>query len=196
MEPTVIQKGNWNYLDNTMQSLGGDTLPDSLYLSGKPTWFGTLAWPPFDPVAGTQGHTRIPAGYRFVNGVDPPTGEPDVTAPTPNPMTFSTAPTAVDSVSVTMTATAASDSGGGITYFFDETTGAAGGTDSGWQSSTTYVDSGLSPTTLYTYRVKARDASLNETSYSSTASVTTPASPGGGTVNIETLNVTNLRVGQ
>lgn len=121
----------------------------------------------------------------------------DTTAPTPNPMTFATAPAAVDAFSVTMTATTAADnSGAAVQYFFDETTGAAGGTDSGWQSSTTYVDTGLSPSTLYTYRVKARDTSMNETSYSSTANVTTSAAAGGGTVNIETLNVTNLRVGQ
>lgn len=123
-------------------------------------------------------------------------GGTDTIAPTPNPMTFSVSPTAVDAFSVTMTASAATDDQGGtISYFFNQTGAGAGGTDSGWQSGVrTYTDTGLSPSTTYTYRVKARDSSLNETAYSGTVNVTTPsASP--GSVNIGTLNVTNLRVG-
>ena len=103
----------------------------------------------------------------------------DTTAPTPNPMTFASNRAAVDAFSVTMTASTATDAGGTVSYFFEETTGAAGGTDSGWQTTATYLDSGLSPNTLYTYRVKARDPSLNETTYSSAVNVTTPATAGG-----------------
>jgi hypothetical protein len=71
-----------------------------------------------------------------------------------------------------MTATAASDPSG-VEYYFECTAG--GGNHSGWQDGTTYVDSGLSPETQYTYRVKARDksASQNETGWSSEASATT-----------------------
>ena len=60
----------------------------------------------------------------------------DTTAPTPNPMTFGTVPAAVDAFSVTMTATTATDaiSGSAVEYFFDETTGASGASDSGWQA--------------------------------------------------------------
>ena len=214
VEPTTILKGNYLFRTDNIppaQALGADTLPNSYYLTAKPTWFGNLAWPPVDPLAsdiddyddinngpGTKTiadiSVKIPAGYYYINGVYPAVGEPDVTAPTPSPMTFASNPAAVDAVSVTMTATAASDAGGGIQYFFNETSGHAGGSDSGWQPLTTYVDSGLSPSTLYTYRVKARDGSLNETAYSGTVSATTSAAA-GGSVNIETLNVTNLRVG-
>ncbi len=57
----------------------------------------------------------------------------------------------------------------------------AGGHDSGWQASSSYTDTGLSASTEYTYRVKARDlsAALNETAYSSNASATTLEAPGG-----------------
>jgi hypothetical protein len=105
----------------------------------------------------------------------------DVTAPTPDPMTFSVSPTAVDAFSVTMTASTASDASGTVDgYFFTETTGQTGGTASGWQSATNYVDTGLSPSTTYTYTVKSRDNSFNETANSTALSVTTPASGGGG----------------
>lgn len=47
-------------------------IPNSLFLSGKPTWFGSLAWPPIDPNnPRSVSNTSIPAGYRFVNGRDP-----------------------------------------------------------------------------------------------------------------------------
>lgn len=100
------------------------------------------------------------------------TGEPDTTPPTPDPMTFATAPYATGSTTISMTATTASDTSG-VEYYFECTAG--GGNDSGWQDSMTYEDSGLLPDTLYTYRVKARDKSpnQNETAYSGTASATT-----------------------
>lgn len=102
-------------------------------------------------------------------------GSGDANPPMPNPMTWASPPTASSPQSITMTATPASDPSG-VEYYFECTAG--GGNDSGWQSSSIYVDGGLSPETLYTYRVKARDksASQNETAWSSEASATTPSS--------------------
>jgi K319-like protein len=99
-------------------------------------------------------------------------GSGDTDPPTPDPMTWSTPPVAVDPSSITMTATTASDSSG-VEYYVECTAG--GGNDSGWQDSPAYVDSGLSPNTSYTYRVKARDksANQNETGWSTEASGTT-----------------------
>ena len=73
-----------------------------------------------------------------------------------------------------MAATTASDPSG-VEYYFEETSGNPGGTDSGWQDSVNYTDSGLNADTEYRYRVKARDKSTdqNETSWSSTSSATT-----------------------
>ena len=44
---------------------------------------------------------------------------------------------------------------------------------------TTYSDSGRSPSTAYSYRVRAQDAALNLGPYSTTASATTPAASTG-----------------
>ena len=107
---------------------------------------------------------------------NPACGGGDTTPPSPNPMTWATVPYATGSSSISMTATTATDSSG-VEYYFDCTT--TGGHDSGWQSGTTYVDTGLSASTQYTYRVKARDLSTNynETSYSGSQSATTDAQP-------------------
>ena len=111
-------------------------------------------------------------------------------------MTFSVVPTAVDSFSVTMTATQATDDvSPTVEYFFWETTGHTGATASSWQSSRTYTDSGLSPNTQYSYFVWARDGNGNETSASPTFNVTTLPTVTTGGVNCNTLNVTTLRVG-
>ncbi|MGD8262131.1 MAG: hypothetical protein PVG70_03285 [Desulfobacterales bacterium] len=102
-------------------------------------------------------------------------GGSDTDPPTPDPMTWATPPAAVDPTSIGMIATTATDPSG-VEYYFECTSG--GCHDSGWQDSTTYVDSGLSEVTLYTYRVKARDksAAQNETGWSTEASATTPSS--------------------
>jgi len=104
----------------------------------------------------------------------------DTTPPTPDPMTWESLPQGTSYDSVSMTASTAVDDYHPIEdvrydveYYFECTAGA--GHDSGWQSSATYVDTGLDPSTQYSYRVKARDKSrkLNETGYSSAESATT-----------------------
>jgi len=93
----------------------------------------------------------------------------DNTAPTPNPMTWATEPYETSTSSISMVATRASDPTTPITYFFDfynSPTGGGGGTDSAWQSSTSYTDPGLSTNHQYGYRVSARDGNGNATSYS------------------------------
>jgi hypothetical protein len=99
-------------------------------------------------------------------------GGSDTDPPTPDPMTWASPPAAEGPYSISMTATTASDPSG-VEYYFECTAG--GGNDSGWQDSPKYADTGLSTTTSYTYRVKARDksASQNETGWSTEASATT-----------------------
>ena len=89
-------------------------------------------------------------------------------------MTFASPPSALDPTSITMTATTATDPGG-VEYFFECTVG--GGPDSGWQSSAVFTPTGLIPSTTYSYTVRARDASFNETAPSAPASATTPQAP-------------------
>ena len=84
-------------------------------------------------------------------------------------MTWSTEPYETSSSSITMVATIASDDTPPISYFFNETTGNSGGTDSSWQSNDyNYTDNGLSENTQYGYEVKAIDnnATPNEGNYS------------------------------
>ncbi|MHC4113260.1 MAG: LamG-like jellyroll fold domain-containing protein, partial [Planctomycetota bacterium] len=101
---------------------------------------------------------------------------PDILPPTPNPMTWASAPSSVDWYKITMTASIASDPSG-VEYSFECVSG--GGHNSDWQPGTTYVDTSLQPDTMYTYQVRARDLSgnLNTTGWSGTASATTESEP-------------------
>ena len=92
-------------------------------------------------------------------GVDVTTFPVDNVVPTPNPMTFASVPTTISNTAISMTASIATDNVYDVEYFFDETSGNPGGSDSGWQSSPTYIDDGLDPSTSYTYTVTARDVS-------------------------------------
>ena len=63
---TTLIKGNFNYKHNAVpenEAVGG-ALPKSLYLSQKPAWFGSLAWPAFGPDTAFENH-KIPAQARF-----------------------------------------------------------------------------------------------------------------------------------
>ena len=78
--------------------------------------------------------------------------------PTPSPATFDLSPIALGPDTITMTATAGSDLNGPVEYYFDETTGNTGGADSGWITSNSYTNTGLSANTTYTYTLTMRDA--------------------------------------
>jgi hypothetical protein len=110
------------------------------------------------------------------SGTSSATPQPDNTPPTPDPMTWQVAPYAISMTSVSMTASAASDIAG-VQYYFANLS--IGGHDSGWQSSPTFVDGGLTPGASYTYMVKARDISpwANETGWSGQSEVTMPTLP-------------------
>ncbi|MDD5327870.1 MAG: metallophosphoesterase, partial [Phycisphaerae bacterium] len=99
---------------------------------------------------------------------------PDDDPPTPDPMTWASLPTATSPTSIIMTATTAIDPNyPPVKYYFECTTDASKSSD--WQTSTTYAASGLIPSTLYSFRVKARDNAPvpNETEWSGTQSATT-----------------------
>ncbi len=71
---TTLIEGNWTSASEHQDWSGSAaTIPDSLYLRAKPSWFGTLAWPPVDPASPRSGDpTIIPAGYRVIRGSEPP----------------------------------------------------------------------------------------------------------------------------
>lgn len=80
-------------------------------------------------------------------------------------------PSALSTTSVEMVANAILTGLGPIEYLFENVTTA---TDSGWISSTSYTEEGLTPGETYTYRVKARDATWSESGWSGEESVTLP----------------------
>jgi beta-lactam-binding protein with PASTA domain len=140
-------------------------------------------------------------GYYSIYASGAASGDPDVTPPAPDPMTFAVAPYATGETSIAMEATVATDTENGVEYYFtcleDEDH------DSLWQADTFYEDTGLVPETEYTYTVTARDTSgnFNETAPSSELSAITdddtvvptpdpmewdivPAAGGGGSAGI------------
>jgi hypothetical protein len=124
----------------------------------------------------------------------------DGTAPTPSPMTFSSNPNNVSATQIDMTATTASDPSGPVSYNFDSVTGTCGGnagtggTDSGWQTSTSYSDSELEVNKCYAYTVQARDTVPNTGTVSVTVQLYTsaavPSAPTLGSAGATTFGIT------
>jgi Bacterial Ig domain/Metallo-peptidase family M12B Reprolysin-like len=116
-------------------------------------------------------------GQFTINGVIP-LGVANTVPPSPNPMAWEVLPIAANATAVTMRAAMAiDDAGSAVQYLFECTVGGSGCISSGWQNGQSYSPTGLSPSTVYRYRVKARDATSNETGWSIEAAVTTPAAP-------------------
>ncbi len=93
----------------------------------------------------------------------------DTTPPAPAP-TWSIQPVAVNATQILMSCTSATDLHEPVLYFFDyyySPTGGGGGTDSGFITSTSYTDAGLSVNHRYGYRIAAVDSaqSPNSTGY-------------------------------
>jgi hypothetical protein len=74
---TFVIDGNYDTVHNgVVWATNSHSLPDSYLWISKPTNFGFLSWPPYDPVTTTSVSgamaTNIPAGYRYWLGHDPP----------------------------------------------------------------------------------------------------------------------------
>jgi hypothetical protein len=106
-----------------------------------------------------------------------PQASGDHTPPSPDPMTWATSPTATGPTTITMTSTTATDIySPPVMYYFECTNDS--NASSNWQASPTYTATGLTPSTQYTFKVKARDSATpipNETGWSTPGSATTPA---------------------
>lgn len=104
---SIMRWGNWDTVTNASQFNSAEvpsglsvyanpvpasqSLPASFYLSGKPSWWGTTAWPAIGPdvtggnLAGSGGHAnQIPAGNCFASIMSGPTDG------TGSPLSFST----------------------------------------------------------------------------------------------------------
>jgi len=159
-------KASWTYYDT-----------DGLW-SNNPSG-GAWTWDDVDDAQfGYEGEFN--AGYPIVTQIYAAVEYvPDTTAPTPDPLTWSSEPSPDSTTAISMTSTTATDDYyETLSYQFNETTEHAGATDSGWQSDdTTYTDSGLSENTNYTYRCRVRDGATPENvgGYSSDVTVYTLA---------------------
>jgi len=85
--------------------------------------------------------------------------------------------TADSSTQITVISASSTDATVGVhpsTYWFNETSNNDGGTDSTtYQGSKTYIDSGLTPNTQYSYQVRSKDLIDNVSSYSTVVASTT-----------------------
>lgn len=117
-------------------------------------------------------------GQYFINGSVPPAGV-DNTAPTPNPMTWTSVPAAVSDSAISMTAINAVDETSTVEYRFLCVAGdvKCNTAHSGWQSGRSYTATGLTASTFYSFQVMARDQAGNQTATSVSASATTAAPP-------------------
>jgi hypothetical protein len=81
VKATIIRHGNYDYVNNTVvwdPAISDHTIPNSLYLAGKPAWWGDLPWPAIGPDL-TPMVGMIPAQQRFANGMPAPAPTPGVT---------------------------------------------------------------------------------------------------------------------
>jgi hypothetical protein len=136
-------------------------------------------------------HTFTSSGTFTVTAVGAP--------PTPDPMFFHSPPAAVSTSSISMTATTSVDASPPVEYFFGYeacgTHAGTGGTNSAWQTSTSYTDSGLQINQCYGYTIAARDSLGNTTGSSSVSEAYTLAAvPGAPTLADQTttsMKITN-----
>jgi hypothetical protein len=71
---TLLRHANYDYFNDAIvydPSIPDHDLPNSLYLTSRPEWFGFISWPPVDPATPTLRTAQIPAWYRYLNGSDP-----------------------------------------------------------------------------------------------------------------------------
>ncbi|QDV89039.1 Fibronectin type III domain protein [Phycisphaerae bacterium RAS2] len=124
----------------------------------------------------------------------------DIVSPTPDPMFFTIPPTPTSTTTVVMQCTEATDTGSPpVEYYFDYVSGAGGGIDSGWTTDRDYSNNGLTPNSVYNYRVRARDSNSptpNVTAYSTTITagmpIQTPTGVGFSNVTSTSMTVQAL----
>jgi hypothetical protein len=140
---------------------------------GESSFYNSLTFDPQRPVFlysnALNNIVYLPEGstYNSATGMGIPTEptEPVPNPPAPNPMTWEVQPFAMSPTAISMTAsTVTAQDCPPASYYFELTgspTGGAGGADSGWQTSTQYVNTGLEPNHQYGYVVTAGSCSPN-----------------------------------
>lgn len=174
---TVIREGNFDYLTNQVRwDTSAQTIPNSLYLSAKPAFFGSYSWPWVDATGSTKLHT-LPARARFDAGTPfaPPPGGGDTTPPTVS-ITAPASGATVSGTAVTVSADASDDVGVvGVRFRLDGVH--LGPEDTSWPYSITWNAAQVSDGP-HTLSAVARDAAGNSTiSAGATVTVNNPPPP-------------------
>src|SRR4030042_920087 len=115
----------------------------------------------------------------------------DAIAPRPNSMRWQMVPAATGPNTITMAAVTALDAAGDYPceYYFECTNyGAASST---WQASPTYEAAGLTPSTMYSFKTRARDSVGNMTGWSLTISANTDVNSTPSVLKIDLNNSAN-----
>jgi hypothetical protein len=162
-----------------------DTLPDSYIDATQPDWWpSSLAYPPINPASPTFDWEIIPAGYRYVNGVEAADG-PDVTAPTAT----ANIPTGGATLNIVLTESCTAGSGGtgGVTLSASggavTATYASGDTTSTWvYNLSRTVNIGETVTWSYSTADGIEDGAGNDLAAVSGASVTNNSTQGSSTL--------------
>jgi len=183
VKETLLRHANFDYITNSVKYCddpgeigcqGGDgshTLPSSLYLSSKPSWFGSLSWPAIGPDVNPKAGI-IPAKQRFDALMAGETPEVDTTPPS-TPTNLSA--TVVSSSQINLSWTASTDNIAVVGYRIYRA-----GTQIATTAATSYSDTGLTASTTYTYTVAAYDAASNVSNQSSSTSAATKAASSSG----------------
>ena len=170
------QAYSWNYapVSSVRVNMGQVTIPENT--PAGTYWLGVLYNAATDGNSGNNATSDWDAQQITVLTETNP--------PSPNPMTWASAPAGTSPFQIRMVATTATDPVPPIQYQFNFTsspTGGTGGASASWQSSSTYINAGLQPNHNYCYQVAARDGNNNATGFSTTNCAYTLANvPGAG----------------
>jgi chitodextrinase len=171
---SYVRTSPTNSLDFAIDTFFADTVNRGY---GQRSWYLTSVQAGFEPWIGGAGLAVNSFGFTSSGG-----GGTDTTAPTtPSGLTA----TGTTSTGTSLSWSASTDSGGSGLAGYDilRATGSGSFSRIGSSTTTSFTDSGLSPSTAYRYQVQARDGANNLSQVSATVSVTTQAgggNPGGG----------------
>lgn len=183
-EDTADQRHNYLYVGSgtpggaiTSAIPSGRYLPPSLTnRTTKPAYFGTYAWPPFDPEAPSGEENLIPAAGRALRADAPAPGVPPIAA-------SGLTATAVSSSQINLAWNDNSDNESGFRIERRIGVGSWGTVTSVSAGSISYNNTGLSPSTTYEYRIYAYNGA-GDSAASNTDSATTQSGGGPSDSNI------------
>lgn len=172
----TLPAGSWRYVAAVYRGDGG-----RLFVDGQPTrtllpplpagGFDRVQFRGPGAVARLQVFTRALADTELaqLHAV----WRAEAQTPTPSPARFARPPAALTTAAVGMMAEPGKSELGTVEYAFTETTGAPGGSRSGWIPTPYFLDDGLLPNTRYAYTVAMRDPLGNVSGDSAPAEVVT-----------------------